>query len=167
VVTIKDISDEDIMPFVEELKYLGENLTAVSLEMFDIAWTKYLNSKRVGLMTNVDFKTKKLAPIEEKMPRIKDVEGLRFAYNQAFGSSYTDGNTEMAYAMGYDLGGTPTTEALQGFIAYIGPAKVLQENIELVQERLATEADAVNVAADWAKRSGCLKPCNEILEEHL
>ena len=63
---------------------------------------------------------------------------------------------EMAEAMGYDLGETPNTEILQGLIGHIGPAKTLQDNIGLVQERLGTSADAVTIAADWAERSGCL-----------
>lgn len=63
---------------------------------------------------------------------------------------------EMAEAMGYELGETPKTENIQGLIGHIGPAKTLQENIELVQQRLATTADAVTIAADWAERSGCL-----------
>jgi len=64
---------------------------------------------------------------------------------------------EMAVATGYDLGARPTTEVLQGFVKHIGPAKTLQDNIELVQERLATTSDALTIAADWVERSGSLQ----------
>ncbi len=63
---------------------------------------------------------------------------------------------EMAHAMGYELSEVPTTETLQGFIGHIGPAKTLQDNFSLVQERLATQADATTIAADWVDRSGSL-----------
>lgn len=74
---------------------------------------------------------------------------------------------EMARALGYTdpdddtgqttlLGDTPTEQALRGFIKHIGPAKTLQDNIALVQERLRTEDNAVTIAADWADRSGTL-----------
>ncbi len=64
---------------------------------------------------------------------------------------------EMAEATGYDLEATPTTEAIQGFIRHIGPAKTLQDNIGLVQEHLATNSDAVTIASNWAERSGSLQ----------
>ncbi|HLB66800.1 MAG TPA: hypothetical protein VJJ78_04395 [Candidatus Saccharimonadales bacterium] len=63
---------------------------------------------------------------------------------------------EMANAMGYELGGFPDSGILSGFINHIGPAKTLQDNIGLVQERLATQVDAVTIASDWAERSGSL-----------
>jgi len=65
---------------------------------------------------------------------------------------------EMALATGYDLGAVPTEEALRGLIAHIGPAKTLQDNIAVVQERLGTRDDALTFAANWTERSGVLEP---------
>jgi hypothetical protein len=67
---------------------------------------------------------------------------------------------EMAEGLGYDLGQQPSEEALRGFIEHIGPAKQLQDNIGLVQQRLDTNADAVTLAANWTERSGVLAPVN-------
>lgn len=63
---------------------------------------------------------------------------------------------EMARTLGYKLGDRPTEEALRGFIKLIGPAKFLQDNIALVQQRLGTDRDAVGIAAGWVERSGVL-----------
>lgn len=65
---------------------------------------------------------------------------------------------EMAEALGYDLGERSAEESLKGFIKHIGPAKELQDNIALVQQRLGTNEDAVTIAADWVDRSGLLTP---------
>lgn len=68
---------------------------------------------------------------------------------------------EMARVMEYDLGITPTEEALQGFVGHIGPARWLQDNIEVVRGRLGyygQEKDSVMLAADWTEQSGVMEP---------
>jgi hypothetical protein len=66
---------------------------------------------------------------------------------------------EMANALAYgELGELPTEQALRGFIRHVGPAKLLQDNIDLVRARLRTHRDAVRIAADWTDRSGVLMP---------
>lgn len=65
---------------------------------------------------------------------------------------------EMASALGYELAEQPSEENLRGLIKHIGPSKWLQDNIELVQQRLGTSADARTLAANWVDRSGTLAP---------
>jgi len=65
---------------------------------------------------------------------------------------------EMAQAFGYELPDTPDVDNLGGLIAAVGPAKELQENIGLVQEKLGTDNDAVGIATDWVERTGLLLP---------
>jgi hypothetical protein len=65
---------------------------------------------------------------------------------------------DMARALDYDLGVVPSEDALSNFIGHIGPAKELQQNIGLVQERLASDDDALTLAANWTERSGIVSP---------
>lgn len=65
---------------------------------------------------------------------------------------------DMAEALDFDLGEEPSEDAISRFVGHIGPAKELQENIGLVQQRLGTEASAISLAAGWTERSGVLAP---------
>lgn len=65
---------------------------------------------------------------------------------------------EMALVTGYELSDVPNTEELSRFIAHIGPAKTLQDNIARVREVLGTDSDATDVAASWVERSGVMEP---------
>lgn len=65
---------------------------------------------------------------------------------------------EMAQTLGYELGESPDEASLRGFIGHIGPAMWLQDNIELVQEKLGTTESAKAVAADWVEHSGITEP---------
>lgn len=65
---------------------------------------------------------------------------------------------EMAWAFNYELSEVPDEQNLRGLIAHIGPAKTLQDNIGLVQERLGSTEDDVTLAANWVERSGVLLP---------
>lgn len=73
-----------------------ENLTAVNLELLEIAWTKYCMKKGVGMSQIIDFIVNQKTKIEAMVPELKSYESLETIYNQAFGSSYADGNTAMA-----------------------------------------------------------------------
>lgn len=65
---------------------------------------------------------------------------------------------EMARAFGHELAPTPDVDNLGQLIGVVGPAKELQENIGLVQEKLGTDNDAVGIATDWVERTGLLLP---------
>jgi hypothetical protein len=85
---------KEVFPLLENVKQdvFDENLTAVNLQWLDIAWTKYYMKKHINMMTAIDFNTE----VQAQVPGIKKYEELSTLYNQAFGSSYTDGNTVMA-----------------------------------------------------------------------
>lgn len=74
-----------------------ECITAANLAWLDIAWSKYTFSKGVNILDSVDFKSKHIVPIEKKLG-IDKYSSLREMFSEAFGSSYTDGNTAMAQA---------------------------------------------------------------------
>ncbi len=65
---------------------------------------------------------------------------------------------EIATAFNFDLPHKPSVPALKELIRVVGPAKTLQDNIELVQERLGVEKDALQMATNWVDRSGILQP---------
>lgn len=68
---------------------------------------------------------------------------------------------EMAAATGFtQIAPHPTEATLRAFIGHIGPAKTLQDNIQIVTERLQLPGNttAAQVAADWLDRSGVMQP---------
>lgn len=65
---------------------------------------------------------------------------------------------EIAVAFEYELSPSPQVDNLGDLIGKVGPAKELQQNIELVQETLGTDEDAVDIARGWVERSGLLTP---------
>ena len=71
---------------------------------------------------------------------------------------------EMAQAFGHELTDEPDVENLGQLIGAVAPQKELQQNIELVQERLGTDTDALSLVQDWSKRSGLLMPTLRTLE---
>jgi hypothetical protein len=74
-----------------------ECITAANLAWLDIAWSKYTFKRGVEILNSVDFKAKHIVPIEQKLG-IDKFSSLREIFSDAFGSSYTDGNTAMAQA---------------------------------------------------------------------
>ncbi len=71
--------------------------------------------------------------------------------------------TEMAEVFGVQLSQTPTSEELGQLVGAVGTSKVLQENIGQVQDALGTDDNALEIAADWAERSGVQKPLDRSL----
>jgi len=65
---------------------------------------------------------------------------------------------EIAVAFEHDLTDEPDPENLGELIAKVGPAKTLQDNIELVKSRIGSTKDASGLAIDWIERSGLLTP---------
>ncbi len=64
----------------------------------------------------------------------------------------------MAKAFDVELGNSANEESMQNLIGEIGPAKFLQDNIGIVQDRLGRSGTAIEIAADWVERSGVLVP---------
>lgn len=76
-------------------------------------------------------------------------------------SVYEIGNDvlpQMAELFGHRLTDDPNVDNLGKLIALIGPAKELQQNIALVQQRIGANEDAVDLARSWVERSGLLTP---------
>lgn len=79
-----------------------KNITAVNLVWLDIAWTKYCMGQRIStgklnrISKVIDFTLGPKRDIEAKFPKLNSYSELYDLYNQAFGSSNTDGNTVMA-----------------------------------------------------------------------
>ncbi len=63
---------------------------------------------------------------------------------------------EIAQAFGHTLATQQYEQDLGELIGVVGPAKELQENIGLVQERLGKDNRAVDIARGWVERSGLL-----------
>ena len=63
---------------------------------------------------------------------------------------------EIADKASFELGAIPTEAELRRLIGVLGPAKELQQNIELVRANLGDQAD--ETMADWVERSGILSP---------
>jgi hypothetical protein len=90
-------------------------------------------------------------------------QGLEGIYQIGATTGYPDGVArEIAVAFNYTLAEQPDVQNLGGLIREVGPAKTLQDNISRVQERLGTSVGAVEVAQDWAERSGLLVPMSRM-----
>ncbi len=82
-------------------------------------------------------------------------------FNPSTDSVYSIGDgviSEMSEAFGHDLTIVPDVDNIGQLIGAVGPAKELQENIGLVQEKLGTSRNSVEIATDWVDRSGLLLP---------
>jgi len=63
---------------------------------------------------------------------------------------------EIATAFDHDLAPTPNVDNLGELIGKVGPAKELRDNIAMVQAKLETSRDGIEVARGWAERSELL-----------
>lgn len=82
-------------------------------------------------------------------------------FNPKFDAIYNIGDDvipQMAEVFGHELTYGPDVDNLGELIGDIGPAKTLQDNIELANQRLGTDDDAVDLARNWVERSGLLLP---------
>jgi hypothetical protein len=59
-------------------------LSAVNLELLDIAWTKYLFPKGVDMLEMITFNSKVQEKLKVKYPSITKLEDLMHEYNQCF-----------------------------------------------------------------------------------
>lgn len=85
---------KEIFPLLAHVRQdvFDEELTTANIQWLNIAWTKYYMRKHIDMTKAIDFMTE----VEALVPGIKKYEETGSLYNQAFGSSYTDGNTAMA-----------------------------------------------------------------------
>lgn len=65
---------------------------------------------------------------------------------------------QIAEVFGHNLTDEPDVDNLGELIALVGPAKTLQDNIGLTEQRLGTDVDAVDLARNWVVKSGLLNP---------
>lgn len=89
---------KEVFPLLEDVKQevFDENLTAVNLQWLDAAWTHYYLSKGISFSDGIDITIKIQTGAETLVPGVKKYDDLKTLYNQAFGSSSTDGNTAVA-----------------------------------------------------------------------
>ncbi|MFZ1249333.1 MAG: hypothetical protein WAQ24_03345 [Candidatus Saccharimonadales bacterium] len=100
-------------------------------------------------------------------PDLHDREHIKSIGSQNVGNS-SGVLEEMANAFGHKLDDKLTPSNLGQLVGKVGSAKLLQDNISLVQQRLETNEDAVSVARDWIERSGLLLPVDRYfgVDEH-
>ena len=76
-------------PVFKDVKQVTFNfqLSAVNLELLDIAWTKYLFPKGVDMLEMITFNNKVQEQLKEKYPALTKLEDLMHEYNQCFAKS--------------------------------------------------------------------------------